>query len=147
MKFRLMSAAAVVALSLGAASLTSWSPVLAQGDAPKKEATKKETSKDGDKVEGRVPAYYAQIGLSKDQRNKVLETQASYATKIEALRKQIADLESKRDADVRGVLTDDQRKKLDEMVDAAKKKAAESRSKAKAETSKESAAKPAAESK
>ena len=67
----------------------------------------------------------------KEQRTKVLEVQASYAAKIDTLRKQIADMEAKRDVDVRATLTDDQKKKLDELTDAGKKKAAETRTKGK----------------
>ena len=111
-------------MSIGIASQIPPSSVLAQNESPSKK-----TEKGG--AEGRVPAYYAQIGLSKDQRTKVLEVQASYAAKIDALRKQIADLESKRDVDVRATLTDDQRKTLDELSEAGKKKAAETRTKGK----------------
>ena len=124
MKLRVASVVGMLALSIGIASQIPPSSVLAQNESPSKKAEK-------GGAEGRVPAYYAQIGLSKDQRTKVLEVQASYAAKIDALRKQIADLESKRDVDVRATLTDDQRKTLDELSEAGKKKAAETRTKGK----------------
>lgn len=124
MKLRVVSVIGMLGLALGLASQIPDAAVFAQGAAESKSAEKKG-------ADGRVPAYFAQIGLSKDQRAKVLEVQSSYAEKIDALRKQIADLEAKRDVDVRGVLSDDQKKKLDELVDAAKKKAAESRTKGK----------------
>ena len=126
MKLRVAAVVGMLAMSIGIASLIPTSSVLAQNESPSKKAER-------GGAEGRVPAYYAQIGLSKEQRTKVLEVQASYAAKIDALRKQIADMETKREADVRATLTDDQKKKLDELVDAAKKKAVETRTKGKSE--------------
>ena len=124
MKLRVASVVGILALSIGIASQIPPSSVLAQNESPSKK-----TEKGG--AEGRVPAYYAQIGLSKEQRTKVLEVQASYAAKIDTLRKQIADMEAKRDVDVRATLTDDQKKKLDELSEAGKKKATETRTKGK----------------
>ena len=126
MKLRVASVIGMLALSIGIASQIPPSSVLAQNESPSKKADK-------GGAEGRVPAYFAQIGLSKEQRTKVLEVQASYASKIDALRKQIADMETKRDVDVRATLTDDQRKKLDELTEAGKKKAADTRTKGKPE--------------
>lgn len=124
MKLRVASVVGMLALSIGIASQIPPSSVLAQNESSSKKADK-------GGAEGRVPAYYAQIGLSKEQRTKVLEVQASYAAKIDTLRKQIADMEAKRDVEVRATLTDDQKKKLDELTDAGKKKAAETRTKGK----------------
>lgn len=78
----------------------------------------------------RLPNYYGQVGLSAKQKDEVYSVQKSYHDQIEALRQQIADLESKRDAEVRDVLSEDQQKKVDELVSAAKAKA-EARRKAK----------------
>ncbi len=118
--------ASALTLLLGVATVVPSSAVFGQNTASAK--------KEKGAAEGRVPAYFAQIGLSKEQRAKVIDVQNSYSDKIDALRKQIAELEGKRDTDVRGVLTDEQKKKLDELVDAAKKKASESRSKGKSES-------------
>lgn len=129
MKLRVLSVIGMLSLTLGLATQIPGPEVFAQSTADAKSVEKKGP-------DGRVPAYFAQIGLSKDQRAKVLEVQSSYADKIDALRKQIVDLEAKRDLDVRGVLSDEQKKKLDELVEAGKKKAAESRTKGKPAESK-----------
>lgn len=126
MNLRRVSVAGVMALMLGLAVQIPQESVLAQSTSAEAKSGEKKADN------GRVPAYFAQIGLTKEQRAKVIDVQNSYAEKIEALRKQIADLEAKRDADVRGPLTDEQKKKLDELIETGKKKAAESRSKPKA---------------
>ena len=59
--------------------------------------------------------------------------QAQYSAKIDDLQKQLQDLIAKRDADIRGVLTADQQKKLDEALGdttkakSSKKSAADSK--------------------
>lgn len=131
MRLRVLSVIGAMALAVGMAAQIPEGALFAQSTSAEAKTGEK---KGGD---GRVPAYFAQIGLTKEQRSKVLEVQASYTQKIEALRKQIDDLETKRDADVRGVLTDEQKKKLDELTEAAKKKAAESRSKSKSASASE----------
>ncbi len=124
MRLRLVSVAGALALSLCVAGQYANTVAIAQSDSADKATEKNEAA-------GRVPAYFAQIGLSKDQRAKVLEIQASYQNQIDALRKQIEQLEKKRDTDVRSPLSDEQKKKLDDLIDAGKKKASETRSKGK----------------
>ena len=81
------------------------------------------------KPRGRLPAYYAQIGLSNTQRDKIYGVQATYGTEIESLQKQIAVIEEKRDAEVVAVLTPEQKKTLEDLVAAAKKRSEERRKK------------------
>ncbi len=88
-------------------------------DAP----TDKKAEKKG--AEGRVPAYYGQIGISQKQRESIYAAQAKYAAQIEVLQKQIKELEAKRDTEVSAVLTADQQKQLTDLTEAGKKKAAE----------------------
>ena len=92
-----------------------------------KVAAKEKTRK---KPRGRLPNYYSQV-VSETQRGEIYKLQADYSAKIEALQKQIDDLESMRDSEVRGVLTDEQQKRVDELSAAAKKKSDERRAKSK----------------
>jgi hypothetical protein len=73
----------------------------------------------------RLPANYTKIGLSDDQRKKIYEVQNKYESQIDALEKQIADLKAKQKAEVDGVLTPEQYKALQTVVEESKKKAAE----------------------
>lgn len=74
------------------------------------------------KAKGRVPANYGKLGLTEVQRTKIYGVQAQYDDQLDALEKQLATLKAKRDQEVEAVLTDDQRKMLKALVDAAKEK-------------------------
>ena len=91
--------------------------VNAQDSTTEKKTEKKVEKKGG---EGRVPAYYGQIGISQKQRDAIYAAQANYAAQIDVLQKQIKDLEGKRDAEFSAVLTVDQQKQLAELVEAGK---------------------------
>jgi len=75
---------------------------------------------------GRLPLYYGQV-VSGDQRAKIYEIQKSHAPKIEALQAQLDALIKERDAEVESVLTDEQRKRVAELMAEAAKKRAEAR--------------------
>jgi TolA-binding protein len=112
----------VVALAgLSVATHNSGSMVTAQ-DAEKPAATQKKSN-------GRLPPYYAQIGLSGAQRDKIYGVQGTYGEQIKELQKQIMSLEEKRDTEIQAVLTPEQKKTLDGLVAAAKKRAEERRPK------------------
>ncbi len=66
-------------------------------------------------MKGRLPQGYAKI-VDATQKQKIYAIQASYASQIEALQKQLDDLVAKEKAEIRAVLTADQQKKLDEAV-------------------------------
>ena len=107
---------------------TQFSSVLVNAqDSTTEKKTEKKVEKKVEKKggEGRVPAYYGQIGISQKQRDAIYAAQANYAAQIDVLQKQIKDLEGKRDAEVGAVLTADQQKQLAELVEAGKKKAGE----------------------
>ncbi|MCH7686793.1 MAG: hypothetical protein IH899_08950 [Planctomycetes bacterium] len=70
----------------------------------------------------RVPNYYGQIGLAKKQREKIYEIQEEYFNEISALEEKIEELKQKRDTEVYGVLSDQQKKRLDQLREAAAKK-------------------------
>ena len=87
MSLRAVSLASVAALAF---VIGTQSPVMQSIAQEKSAETKAEK-----KAEGRVPAYYAQVGLSKDQKDKIYSLQAKYTEQITALQKQIAELEAK----------------------------------------------------
>ena len=93
-----------------------------------KASTKPAPAKVSKKPSGRPPAQYGKLGLSTEQRTKIYGIQADYKKQIADLQKQIDALKGKQTSDIQGVLTTDQKKKLDELQ-AAAKKAAEDRKK------------------
>lgn len=102
-------------------------------DAPKTpaRATKEPAEKSKSKVatketKHRLPRYYAKLGLTDAQREKIYGAQDKYAAEIDKLEKQLADAKSKQEADCRKILNADQKKQLAEAVEAAKSKAAKS---------------------
>lgn len=82
-------------------------------------STKKASSGD------RLPANYAKIGLSEDQKKKIYEVQNKFEAEIDSLEKQIADLKAKQKAEVESVLTPEQHKALQAAIEDSKKKSAE----------------------
>ncbi len=94
---------------------------------PKKRAEKPKTAtkkkpKARKKAGGRLPAYYGQIELSDEQREKIYGIQRGYREQIQELRKQLQALEAKQKEEINEVLTEEQKAKLTELVDNAKKK-------------------------
>ena len=73
----------------------------------------------------RLPANYAKIGLSEDQKKKIYDVQNRYEAQVDALEKQIADLKAKQKAEVESVLTPEQHKALQTAIEDSKKKSAE----------------------
>jgi Spy/CpxP family protein refolding chaperone len=69
-------------------------------------------SADDSKAKGRLPNNWGKLGLTSTQRDKIYSIENSYAAQIEELQKKINDLQSKRDAEMHGVLTADQQKQL-----------------------------------
>jgi hypothetical protein len=125
-RFSSLVCVALAALFLG--SQMPASSTVAQDDAKAKPAAKAE-KKAPKKAKGRVPPYFAQVGLSGEQRETIYTVQAEYNGKIGDLKKQIADLTAKRDTEVEAVLTETQKKQLDDLRATAKKKADERKKK------------------
>lgn len=86
-----------------------------------KTSTKPTPAKVTKKPSGRLPAQYGKLGLSTEQRTKIYEIQADYKKQIGDLQKQIDALKGKQTSDIQAILTPDQKKKLDELLAAAKK--------------------------
>ncbi len=92
---------------------------LAQEGSKPVKATPAEAKADGAK-KGRLPANYGKLGLTDAQKTKIYGIQGQYDDQLEALEKQIEALKGKRDVEVETVLSEDQRKILKNLVDAAK---------------------------
>jgi hypothetical protein len=68
------------------------------------------------KEKGYLPANYAKLGLSDEQKQKVYKIQADYKTKVEAIEKQLATLKTEQRTALEGVLTPAQKSKLREIL-------------------------------
>lgn len=84
--------------------------------------TGQEKGKDGKpkepaaKLKGFLPANWAKLGLSEDQKQKVYETQAKYKKELDELRKKMDDLKDKEKKDLEEVLTKEQKAKLKDII-------------------------------
>lgn len=72
---------------------------------------------------GRLPNHYTRLDLSDKQRDQVYAIQAKYKASIEDLESQLELQKGKRDAEIEGLLTGEQRRKLQSLVEEARKKA------------------------
>jgi Spy/CpxP family protein refolding chaperone len=86
-----------------------------------------------EKQTGRLPNNFGKVGLTDAQKQKIYGLQAKYSDQIDALVKQVEDLRQKRDTEIEGVLTADQKAKLKGLLEEAAKKKS---SKAKADEAK-----------
>jgi Spy/CpxP family protein refolding chaperone len=68
------------------------------------------------KVKGVLPPNWGKLGLTDEQKQKVYKTEADYKGKIADLEKQIAELKGKEKEDLLKVLTDEQRKRLKDIL-------------------------------
>src|SRR5262249_6389609 len=79
---------------------------------------KKEEPKDPVKVKTQLRQHWKELGLDKDQVNKIYEVQTDYGTKIAALQKQINELKKKQEQEEFALLTDAQKARLKEILAA-----------------------------
>jgi hypothetical protein len=105
-----------VALGLVAIALMGQIPLVAQEPATQKPAASAAKKSEPGR---RVPRYFGQIGLTTEQRASIYDFQAKRNEKIDALEKQIAAEKAGLLADCEGVLTDTQKKLLDNLRKAA----------------------------
>ena len=68
------------------------------------------------KLKGKLPAHFRKLGLSDQQTQQIFKIEASYAEKIDAAKKQLADLVAAQHHDVDNVLTDEQKTHLKELL-------------------------------
>jgi Spy/CpxP family protein refolding chaperone len=109
-----------LATSLGAVMLlvAGSLPLLAQepkGDDAKSPAGKPATSARKYDPSRRVPNHFGQVGLTAEQKESIYKIRKAHAEKIEALRAEIAEVESKSMSECETVLTETQRKLLENL--------------------------------
>lgn len=100
----LMSVAAMV--SLGSLPLGAQEP----GSRP----DEAKPARKGSSQARRVPRYFGQVGLTPDQKEQIYRIKETHMGKIEALKQQIAEAEAKMMAECEGVLTEAQRRLLEQ---------------------------------
>lgn len=113
-----------VGLSLALLMPFALSSITANGADEAK--SKKAEAKEKAPVKGRLPQYYSKVDVDDKQRETIYKIQADYDAQIDKLTAELAALKSKRDTEIRAVLTKDQQKKLDTAIEEAKKAKAKS---------------------
>ncbi|MBD3676701.1 MAG: hypothetical protein HUJ26_24575 [Planctomycetaceae bacterium] len=124
---KLLSFHALLYLVLGCLTLSGDPsfPILTETVQAQEDSAPKTEKKVRKKPRGRVPNHYGKLGLSPKQKESIYAIQAKYREQIEVLEQQLAELEKQEDAEVKNVLTDDQKENLKKILDevAARKKA------------------------
>jgi Spy/CpxP family protein refolding chaperone len=69
-----------------------------------------------EKVKGVLPPNWGKLGLTDEQKQKVYKIEADYKGKIADLQKQIDELKGKEKEDMLKVLTDEQKKRLKDIL-------------------------------
>jgi Spy/CpxP family protein refolding chaperone len=125
-------AAAAPAASTAATSNTAAANAATSNTA----ASTTDANADNSKVKGRLPTGWGKLGITDVQKQAIYKVEATYDAQLDSLRKQVTDLEAKRAADMRNVLTAAQQKQLDDMATAkSTKKAAAAEAKSAAPAS------------
>lgn len=119
------SLVACALVAVGVVGVSTHPLLVAQESGKTAKAEKGDGAKKAAKSGDRLPANYAKIGVSEEQRKKIYEIQGKYNDQIAALQKQLADLRAKEKAEVEAVLTPEQKKALQTASDESQKKAAE----------------------
>lgn len=63
-----------------------------------------------------LPQNWGKIGLSDDQKQDIYKIQGKYNAEIDKLEAKIKELKGTRDKEMKGVLSPDQKKKLDDIL-------------------------------
>jgi hypothetical protein len=73
-------------------------------------------------AKGRLPAYFKDV-VTEKQRDEIYAIQKKYEAQIEALEEQLKSLQSQRDTEIEGLLSAEQKEKLEKLrADAASKR-------------------------
>tara|TARA_R110002095_G_scaffold55012_5_gene47448 strand:- start:1519 stop:1905 length:387 start_codon:yes stop_codon:yes gene_type:complete len=85
----------------------------------------KETKATPKKSKGRLPNYYGKLNLTPEQRDKIYKIQADYNPQIDSLKKQLDELNKKRNTEYETILSASQKANLEKLLtEAANKKTA-----------------------
>ena len=118
---------AMTIAAVGVVLAGSW-PLVAQEPAKgKSENTAKATStstsvKKAQDPSHRVPAFFAQIGLSADQKEAIYKIRARHQVKLDALEKQVAAIRAESLVECESILNESQKKSLESRRSGAESK-------------------------
>ncbi|MCA9119939.1 MAG: hypothetical protein H6822_00755 [Planctomycetaceae bacterium] len=98
---KLMRSVVVVGFAVGIVSAIWFTTAMAQDAAP--------VARVGDDEAGRLPPGYTVV-VTKSQRSKIYAIQDTYQKQLDDLKKQIAQIESKRDQEIESILDEEQKK-------------------------------------
>lgn len=93
-------------------------------ETPAANTSAKETKQAPAKRKVRLPNHYGKLNLSDTQREKIYKIKTDYKTQIDNLKKQLAELDAKQDAECEAVLTASQKNILGEILTQIEKKKA-----------------------
>ncbi len=108
-----------------------WTQESGKPTAPTKVTAKADAAPEEEKTTGRLPNNYGKLSLTEKQKKSIYAAQTKYAAEINALIKQVEELRGKRDAEVEGVLTAEQKAKLLELQSETAKRTAAKKATAK----------------
>lgn len=129
--------ASASALSIAAFVLLSTLPISAQEPSPSSPSAKPEApaAKAAATAPRRVPNYFGQLGLSREQRDSIYKVVEKHQARIEELKKELAEANDKMVEECETLLDDAQKKSLqarrNAAADAAKARAAAKAAKSK----------------
>ena len=95
-----------------------------EGESAKPAAKKTEGTKAPAKRKVRLPNHYGKLNLTDDQREKIYKIQKDYKAQIDSLKKQLAEIDAKKDAECAEVLSASQKTILGEILAQIEKKKA-----------------------
>lgn len=104
----------VCACALFGAMLVLSAGLTAQEKKDDPKAVKKEEG--GTKFKGQLPANWKKLGLSDEQVQTVYKIQSKHNEEIDRLEAKIREIKTARDKELRTVLTDGQKKRLEELL-------------------------------
>ena len=103
-------------LAVAAAFVVVTTPWVVGQDTTKKASKDTTTTTTTTKMRGQLPQNWGKLGLSDEQKQKVYAAQSKYRDKIDALKKQIAELTDKEKKEMEDVLTAAQKTRLREIL-------------------------------
>ena len=112
----------VIALTICTADSTSAQQK--EGETAKPAAKKTEGPKAPAKRKVRLPNHYGKLNLTDAQREKIYQIQKDYKAQIDSLKKQLAEIDAKKDAECEEVLSASQKSILEEILAQIQKKRA-----------------------
>ena len=123
-RFVIVAVSAVaVTMSVSSSQLVGQEPKTTPSDAPKTTSSDIKTKagvatrRPYDRSR-RVPPYFAQIGISDDQREAIYKIQSKHAPRLEALEKQLADARAESLAECEAILTAPEKQALEQKREA-----------------------------